>query len=50
MKRAYKHAARTGSDWRAALATGLEYGLPSLFNIETLIDHAERKDWSVKWW
>lgn len=50
MKLAYEQAENAGTDWREALATGFDLGLPSLFNIEWLIDRAERGEWSGLWW
>ena len=41
MKFAYELAENTGSDWRETLHVGFTMGLPSLFDIEWLIDKAE---------
>ena len=50
MKLACAQAEETGSDWREALHVAFELGLPSLFNIECLIDKAERGEWGGLWW
>ena len=50
MKLAYAQAESTGSDWRETLHVGFDLGLPSLFNIEWLIDKAERGEWGGLWW
>ena len=50
MKLAYVQAERIETDWRAALHVAFDLGLPSLFNVEWLIDKAERGEWSGLWW
>lgn len=50
MKLAYEHAKSAGMDWQEALTVGFDLGLPSLFNIEWLIDRAESGEWSGLWW
>ena len=50
MKRACDHAEMIGSNWLETLAVGFDLGLPSLFNIEWLIDRAERGEWGGLWW
>ena len=50
MKFAYAQAENAGSDWRETLYVQFELGLPNLFNIEWLIDKAERGEWSGLWW
>jgi len=50
MKCAYTQSQNAPLDWRETLAVCLDLGLPSFFNIEWLIDRAERDDWSGLWW
>lgn len=50
MKLAYVQAENAGTDWHEALAISFDFCLPSLFNIEWLIDRAERGEWSGLWW
>lgn len=50
MKTALLNIVWTGSDWRDALRDGFDPGISGLFNIEWLIDRAERGDWSGSWW
>ena len=38
------------NDWREVLLVAFEMGLPSLFNLECLIDKAERGAWGGLWW
>ncbi len=50
MKRAYAQAEHTGEDWPETLKAALDLGLPDLFNIEWLIQNAERGEWRGLWW
>ncbi len=50
MKLVFLQAEVTGTDWREALAIAFDLGSPSLFNVEWLIDKAERGEWSGLWW
>ena len=50
MKRAYAQAETNEADWREALHVAFGLGLPGLFNIEWLIDKAERGEWGGVWW
>lgn len=50
MKLACEYVAYSGSDWREALAAGLDIGLPGFVSLEWLIDKAERGEWSGSWW
>ena len=50
MKLAYMQAGTAGSDLREILTVALDLGLPSLFDIEWLIEKAERGEWSGLWW
>lgn len=50
MKLAYAQAENTASDWREAVLAALDLSRPSLFNIEWLIDKAEKGEWSGLWW
>ena len=50
MRLAYVQAERIKTDWREALHVAFDLGLPSHFNIEWLIDKAERGEWGGVWW
>jgi hypothetical protein len=50
MKLACETAKNTEPDWRGALSNCFELGLPSLLNMEWLIDRTERDEWSGLWW
>ena len=50
MKLAYAQPENTVTDWREALHIAFDLGLPSFFNIEWVIDKAERGEWSGLWW
>lgn len=50
MKLAYAQAETTRADWRETLHFACDLGLPNLFNIEWLIETAERGEWSGLWW
>ncbi|WP_160314560.1 hypothetical protein [Candidatus Rhodobacter oscarellae] len=50
MKPANEQAEKAGTDWREALAIGFDFGHPSLFNFEWLIDRADRGERSVPCW
>lgn len=50
MEPIYGQAENTGSNWREALAVAFDLGMPSIFNIEWLVDKAERGDWGRQWW
>jgi hypothetical protein len=49
MKLVYEQAEKPGPDWRETLYVHFELGLPNLFNIEWLIDKAERGERSGIW-
>ncbi|MGR3513565.1 MAG: hypothetical protein ACU0GG_12455 [Paracoccaceae bacterium] len=49
MQLAYAHSEVRGTEWREPLHVAFDLGLPSLFNIEWLIDKAERGEWSGLW-
>lgn len=40
----------TGLEWRETLQLAVELSLPAPFNLEWLIDRAERGEWSGLWW
>lgn len=40
----------TDNCWREVLLVAFEMGLPSLFNLECVIDRAERGKWGGLWW
>ena len=40
----------TDNDWREVLLVAFEMGLPSLFNLECLIDRAESDEREGLWW
>lgn len=46
MKPADVRAENTGSDWHEALFVATDLGLPSLFDIEWLLQKAECGEWS----
>ena len=50
MKLACIQVEKTGSPWRETLTVAFDLGLPSVFNIEWLIDKAERGEWGGLWW
>ena len=50
MNFAYAQAENTGTDWREALHFAFDLGLPNLFNIEWLIEGAERGEWGGLRW
>ncbi|MEM6759137.1 MAG: hypothetical protein AAF601_06620 [Pseudomonadota bacterium] len=50
MNRAYETARQTQEDWQDVLLAGIGLGLPSVFNLDRLIDQAERGTWSGLWW
>lgn len=50
MHHANAQARSTGLDWRETLQLAMEMGLPTPFNLEWLIDKAERGEWSGVWW
>lgn len=37
-------------DWSEVLAEAFQSGFQSPFNMEWLIDKAERREWNEKWW
>lgn len=48
MKFAFADAKET--DWREILDVATGLGLPLDFNLEWLVDQAERGEWSGLWW
>ena len=50
MRFAYEQAEIESTGGHEALIIGFDLGLPSLFNVEWLIDMAERGEWSGLWW
>lgn len=50
MKLAHAKVENTGTNWREMLHVVFDLGLPSLFDIEWLIDNAERGEWGGLWW
>jgi len=50
MKHAYPQSLSPKMDWHEALSIAFEYGLPTPFNFDWLIDAAEREAWSGLWW
>ena len=50
MELAYEKAKISELDWRETLDVLLDLGQPSLFNVEWLIDKAERGEWGGLWW
>jgi hypothetical protein len=50
MRLSYTVSEDISSDWQESLLSGFDLGLPSLFNIEWLIDNAERSEWGrIQW-
>ncbi|MEM9270210.1 MAG: hypothetical protein AAGA78_14900, partial [Pseudomonadota bacterium] len=50
MRLAETHAEIARSDWREALHVAFDLGLSNLFNVEWLIEKAERGEWDGLWW
>ena len=50
MKLAHGLTENPRPDWRETLQLAFGLGLPGLFNIEWLIDNAERGEWNGLWW
>ena len=50
MRIAHKAAAPRRGDFHETLLTALSLGVPQGFNIEWLIDKAERAEWVGLWW
>jgi len=50
MRLAYKQAELANTDWSEVLNLAFDLGLPSVFNIEWLIDKAECGEWGGLWW
>ena len=50
MHRADAQAHSTRLVWRENLHLVVDLGLPTAFNLEWLIDRAERGEWSGLWW
>jgi len=40
----------TASEWREILSVAFDLGLPSLFDLEWVIDSVERDEWGGLWW
>lgn len=49
MKHTYAQAETPVSNWCETLCVALDFAFPNLFNIEWLIDKAERGDWGGPW-
>ncbi len=50
MKLAFANVEDATSEWRDSLYVAFDLGLPNMFNVEWLIDRAERGAWSGLWW
>ena len=50
MRLAEAHTEITKADWREALHVAFGLGLSNLFNVEWLIENAERGEWDGLWW
>lgn len=46
----HDHSARHGYDHDETLMGALSLGLPLFFNLERMIDKAERGEWGGLWW